>query len=122
MTELPESLRRLIERFEPDAFDAPTGRARVRLVVTDAGQWDVIIEPEGVAVADAGGTPAPDATLTADSVTWCDIARDVRAGMVAYQAARLVVRHNLHLGIGFLVATSGATGPGRPRFRRIETA
>jgi pimeloyl-ACP methyl ester carboxylesterase len=42
--------------------------------------------------------------------------------MDAYRAGRLVVRHNLHLGVGFLAATSGMTGPGRLRFQRVETA
>ena len=39
--------------------------------------------------------------------------------MDAFRAGRLQVRHNLHLGVGFLAATSGDTGPGRLRFRRI---
>jgi pimeloyl-ACP methyl ester carboxylesterase len=32
------------------------------------------------------------------------------------------VRHNLHVGVGFLAATSGATEPGRLRFRTVATA
>jgi pimeloyl-ACP methyl ester carboxylesterase len=64
----------------------------------------------------------PDATLSADPDTWDRIAADLRGGMDAYRAGRLTVRHNLHLGVGFLAATSGATGPGRFRFQRIETA
>jgi 3-hydroxymyristoyl/3-hydroxydecanoyl-(acyl carrier protein) dehydratase len=41
--------------------------------------------------------------------------------MDAYRAGRLVIRHNLHLGVGFLAATSGFTGPERLRFQRIVT-
>jgi len=33
-----------------------------------------------------------------------------------------VVRHNLHLGVGFLAATSGDTQPSRLRFDHVETA
>jgi pimeloyl-ACP methyl ester carboxylesterase len=41
--------------------------------------------------------------------------------MDAYRAGRLVIRHNLHLGVGLLAATSGARGAARLRFRRVET-
>jgi hypothetical protein len=59
--------------------------------------------------------------LTADADTWEEIAADVRAGMGAYRQGRLSVRRNLHAGVGFLAATSGATGPGRLRFRTVAT-
>lgn len=62
-----------------------------------------------------------DATLTADEEVWDRIAHDLRGGMDAYRAGRLVIRHNLHLGVGFLAATSGMTGPERLRFRSVET-
>ena len=62
-----------------------------------------------------------DATLTADSQTWAALAEDARGGLDAYRAGRLSVRQNLHLGIGFLAATSGLTGPGRLRFRMVTT-
>jgi pimeloyl-ACP methyl ester carboxylesterase len=41
--------------------------------------------------------------------------------MAAFQAGRLAVRRNLHVGVGFLAATSGASGPGRLRFGSIAT-
>ena len=53
---------------------------------------------------------------------WEEISRDVRAGMAAYRAGRLRIRENLHLGVGFLAATSGDTDPKRLRFERIRTA
>jgi hypothetical protein len=62
-----------------------------------------------------------DATLTADPKAWTAIAEDVRGGMNAYHSGRLVVRRNLHLGVGFLAATSGLTGPGRLCFRMVAT-
>jgi pimeloyl-ACP methyl ester carboxylesterase len=42
--------------------------------------------------------------------------------MDAFRAGRLEVRRNLHLGVGFLAATSAITGPGRLAFRRAKTA
>jgi pimeloyl-ACP methyl ester carboxylesterase len=42
--------------------------------------------------------------------------------MDAFRAGRLVIRRNLHLGVGFLAATSGLTAPERLRFQSIETA
>ena len=121
MVALPNSLQTLVGRFDASAFDAPQGRARLRLSVTDAGQWDVIAGNDGVQVTAVIGRPA-DATLSADPATWERMAQDLRGGMDAYRAGRLVIRHNLHLGVGFLAATSGATGPERLRFRHVETA
>ncbi len=59
--------------------------------------------------------------LTADTDTWQRIAADLRGGMDAYRASRLSVRRNLHVGVGFLAATSGATEPGRLRFHTVAT-
>ncbi len=82
--------------------------------------WDVV-------VANGAATIAPtnarvDALLSADAETWRQIAADLRGGMEAYGSGRLSVRYNLHVGVGFLAATSGATEPGRLRFRTIATA
>ena len=121
MIGLTPSLRTLIERFDPGAFDAPSRGARIRLIVSGEGDWDALAGVGGVRVVAAGRQPAPDATLTADRETWDRIASDLRGGMDAYRAGRLLVRDNLHLGVGFLAATSGTTGPGRLRFQRIVT-
>ena len=121
MIDLPATLRPLVERFDPSGFDAPAGEARIRLVVDGEGEWDVLAGAGGVRAVAANRGPIPDATLSADPATWHDIAADLRGGMEAYRSGRLVVRHNLHLGVGFLAATSGATGPGRLRFQRIAT-
>lgn len=121
MTPLPDSLHTLIDRFDMTAFDAPQGRARIRLTVVDDAQWDVLVG-NGARVAAADARLAADATLTADRTTWDQMAKDLRGGMDAYRAGRLVIRHNLHLGVGFLAATSGITGPQRLRFRHIDTA
>jgi pimeloyl-ACP methyl ester carboxylesterase len=121
MVLLPDSLKTLVDRFDPSAFDAPSGRARIRLSVADEGYCDVLVTGDGVRIATANGSTA-DATLTADRTTWDQIATDLRGGMDAYRAGRLVIRHNLNLGVGFLAATSGVTGPGRLRFQRVDTA
>lgn len=121
MTPLPDSLQTLVDRFDMTAFDAPQGLARIRLAVVDNAQWDVLVgNGARVALADAG--MAADATLTADRATWEQMAQDLRGGMDAYRAGRLVIRHNLHLGVGFLAATSGATGAERLRFQHVGTA
>ena len=55
-------------------------------------------------------------------MTWDAIARDVRGGMTAYRTGRLRIRRNLHLGVGFLVATAEQTGHGRLRIRHVDTS
>jgi len=114
----PSCISTLVDRFEEDVFD-PQRRARVRLAVGDKEAWDVVLADGAAAIAPA--VARPDAVLTADGQTWEKIAGDVRAGMAAYQSGRLSVRRNLHVGVGFLAATSGATSPGRLRFRMIAT-
>jgi hypothetical protein len=39
----------------------------------------------------------------------------------AFQEGRLALRRNLHVGVGFLTATNGVSGPGRLRFRTVVT-
>jgi len=119
---LPESLRVLVDRFDASVLDVPPEGARIRLIVADQGQWDVLIRAADLLLVDANASTAPDASLTADLDTWDGIAQDLRGGMDAYRAGRLVIRHNLHLGVGLLAATSGDTGPRRLRFQRVDTA
>lgn len=114
----PAFLSVLAERFEPDLIDLPEATARIRLAVRDRGEWDAIVSATGMRLAAAEGRP--DAILSADEGAWERIAHDVRGGMEAYRAGRLRVRRNLHLGVGFLAATSGMTEPGRLRFESVE--
>jgi pimeloyl-ACP methyl ester carboxylesterase len=114
-------LRTLTDRFEPSVFDAPAGRARIRLVIRDEGAWDAIFDGEKLALTNAARAPRrPDALLVADRRTWQRIVSDVRGGMRAFQQGKLGVRKNLHVGVGFLAATA-EDRPGRLRFGRIET-
>ncbi len=117
----PDCLRLLLDRFDPSVIDVPEGRARIRIVFTDEGEWDVIAADGGARITPARTALEADATLTAPRLTWERIAADLRGGMDAYRAGRLVIRHNLNLGVGFLAATSGITGPRRLRFERIDT-
>jgi pimeloyl-ACP methyl ester carboxylesterase len=116
----PQPLIALIERFDPTAFDLPGDRAVIRLTVADSGSWDVRVERGGAQLAGPSKGQA-DAVLSADEATWNLLEHDVAAGMDAFRRGRLRVRRNLHLGVGFLAATAGATGPGRFRFHRART-
>jgi pimeloyl-ACP methyl ester carboxylesterase len=121
-TEPPASLRRLAERFDPEVMDIPGGTARIRLAVRDRGEWDALASADGTWLSAAAQRVEPDALLTADEETWDRIARDIRGGMDAFQRRRLEVRCNLHLGVGFLAATSGMTEPGRLQFASVRTS
>jgi pimeloyl-ACP methyl ester carboxylesterase len=116
----PASLRRLLQRFDPELIDVPGSKARIRLAVDGAGEWDAVISG-GTVRLERGGTGRADALLSADPSTWKRIAADVRGGMDAFRRRRLRVRQNLHLGVGFLAATSGMTEPGRLRFDSVST-
>jgi pimeloyl-ACP methyl ester carboxylesterase len=122
MSQTPPYLQTLIDRWEPDAFDAPDGRARIRLAVSRTDlSWDVTIKGSEARIKPANLDRKPDATLSADEQTWKKICQDIRGGMEAYSRSRLRIRHNLHIGVGFLAATSGLTDPGRLEFHRANT-
>ena len=116
----PAALLALVERFDQGSFDLPGDRAVIRLEVTGERDWDVVVERSDVELVPRRNGD-PDALLAADAQTWEKIAADVASGMQAFRRGRLRVRRNLHLGIGFLAATSGSREEGRLRFRRIET-
>ena len=88
--------------------------------MSDERAWDVIVADGAASIAPADRRP--DAVLTADADTWAHVGADARSGMGAYRSGRLSIRRNLHVGVGFLAATSGATEPGRLRFRTIATS
>ena len=119
MTSPVRAFRTLVGRYDGFAFEPDDRRPRVRLAVAGGGAWDALLERGGASLARPEGDP--DATLTADPQTWAAIADGVGGGMRAFQAGRLAVRRNLHVGVGFLAATSGVSGPGRLRFRTVVT-
>ena len=115
----PLPLQTLIGRYDADVFEPEGGQARVRLEVRDDESWDAVLEHGSAYLKPARGSA--DATLTADERTWDAIAGDIRGGFDAYRSGRLSVRHNLHVGVGFLAATSALKGPARLRFRDVRT-
>ena len=118
----PAGLVALIERFDSEVIDVPSGSARIRLTVDDGGEWDAVIEDGAIALQPASGGLQPDALLSADAATWEDIVSDVRGGMVAFRERRMRVRQNLHLGVGFLAATSAIVDERRLRFASVRTS
>lgn len=119
MPAVPKPMRTLVARYDPAVFDPKRRQTRIRLAMPGKGAWDVVLTNDAATIAATHGRA--DALLTADEETWRQIATDLRGGMTAYQSGRLSVRRNLHAGVGFLAASSGATEPGRLRFRTVAT-
>jgi hypothetical protein len=118
-TAAPRVLQALADRYDSAVFEPSDAPRRVRLTVGEDASWDALLVDGGAHVLPAAG--AADATLTADARTWAAIAEDGRAAMRAYLSGRLEIRRNLHLGVGFLAATSGHENPARLRFRTVAT-
>jgi pimeloyl-ACP methyl ester carboxylesterase len=112
-----DPLTTLVERFDADVFDPTRDRMRIRLETIGGGATDAVIADGEARLQEPDGE-GPDALLRADAATWARIADDLRGGMDAFRSSRLSVRYNLHAGVGFLAATSGADGPGRLEFKR----
>jgi pimeloyl-ACP methyl ester carboxylesterase len=120
-TSAPSSLSTLADRYDPKAFELRRDSARVRLAGAGPEPLDAVLDGRGATLVAADTSQRPDALLSADEPTWASIAEDVRGGMAAFRSGRLRVRHDLHLGVGFLAATAGS-GESGLRFRHIETA
>src|SRR4051794_17482240 len=120
MSRPPESLQALVDRFDRAAFDMPKGRARVRLCL-DEHAWDLEVKRGRHRFIDARNDRNADAEIRADRATWDRAANDLQGGMAAFRAGRLTIRKNLHLGVGFLAATSGSDTPEALRFKTIDT-
>ena len=117
----PAGIDALAERYDPDVIDLPGGRALVRLAVSGGEDWDVRLTGRRLRLLPTPDSRGPDAVITADAATWEAVADDVRGGMRAFQRGRLRMRGSLHLGVGFLAATSGMDEPGRLRFESLRT-
>ena len=114
------ALQKLVDRYDPEILPIERSDVRVRLTITGDGAWDAVLDPDGARLETASSERA-DAELQADPTTWERIAADVRGGMDAFRARKLSVRRDLHLGVGFLAATSGMHEDGRLRFRTVPT-
>jgi pimeloyl-ACP methyl ester carboxylesterase len=118
----PEPIQALVDRFDRDAFDMPRGRARVRLRVKGEERgWDLEVHAGRHRFIEERHGAEPNTEITADEATWRRAASDLQGGMDAFKAGRLTIRRNLHLGVGFLAATSGRQGPEALRFDTIKT-
>ena len=116
-----EAIAALADRFDPDVLELPRGRARIRLEVTGADACDAVLAGRRLRLRPADESASPDAVLSASAATWKKIAADLRGGMEAFRAGRLRLRGSLHVGVGFLAATSGSTEPGRLEFDTLRT-
>jgi pimeloyl-ACP methyl ester carboxylesterase len=117
----PPALVTLVGRFDPEVFSVGGGRARVRLAGPGIGSWDVLVHADAVTLERADPERRPDAVIEADGPTWLSLARDLSGGMEAFRAGRLTVRHDLHLGVGFLAATAPRVGADALRFAQVPT-
>jgi pimeloyl-ACP methyl ester carboxylesterase len=120
MTETaPHALQTLIARYDPEVFELGRRNARIRIAGAGPREYDVLLDGRGVRLQEAGDGRA-DCLLSADAQTWESIARDLRDGMDAFRRGRLRIRHDLHLGVGFLAATA-PRGPGGLRFHTVRS-
>jgi pimeloyl-ACP methyl ester carboxylesterase len=120
-TAAADSIAALAERFDPDVIDLRHGRARIRIETGPGGAYDAVVSGRRMRLGGADEEADPDAVLSADPATWARIAEDFRGGMEAFRAGRLRIRGSLHVGVGFLAATSGSDEPGRLEFDTIRT-
>jgi pimeloyl-ACP methyl ester carboxylesterase len=114
----PDWLRLLVSRYDPGIFD-PGRTVHVRLLTPEQSAWEVVVANGAAAPRSPQGRP--DAVITADVGTWNRIADGSHGTIDAYLAGRLAVRTNLHVGVGFLAATSGAADRAPVRFRSVAT-
>ena len=122
MNSPPATLRTLADRYDPEVFDVGRREARVRLQGEGVGRWDAVLQDGAARLQPADDRARPGAVLEADAATWGKLAKDLAGGMAAFRAGRLKVRHDLHLGVGFLAATAGATdSQAGLRFRVVPT-
>lgn len=112
----PPFLDQLVGRFDPEGFDAPAGSARVR-VRWDGDARDVSIRGDSIRIRPPRDGRA-DTLIEADEDVWRELAGNAGAGLEAFGTGKLRMRGNLHVGVGFLSATSGAPAERRLRFGR----
>ncbi len=115
----PLALEALIDRYDAGVIDLLKATTRIRLA-SPSGDWDAVLVDGLARIEPPNGEP--DALIDASDEAWRQVALDVEGGMAAFRTGGLRVRRNLHLGIGFLAATSGRTEPGRLRFSSHRTS
>ena len=121
MTDVPAPLADLAARYDASVFAAQRQGTRVRLQGAGRQDVDALLEGSSLRLVPADPRRRPDASLRADPATWRAVAADLGGGMEAFRSGRLKIRHDLHLGVGLLAATSQARGPGGLRFHTVRT-
>jgi pimeloyl-ACP methyl ester carboxylesterase len=114
---IAKSVKTLAGRYDPSASDPPL-EARVRLAAGDEAH-DVILDAASARVVEANGSRA-DALLSGSPAAWRRAA-DGGGAFAALGRGGLRLRHNLHVGAGFLAATAAERGNGRLCLRMVET-
>lgn len=118
---MTRSFDTLVRRFDPRILELGRREVRVRLGGNGIETRDAVLRDGGAELAEPSAG-APDAAITADATTWHQLAADLRGGMEAFRDGRLEVRHDLHLGVGFLAATAAPTEEDeRLRFSAVAT-
>ena len=111
-----KSVQALADRYDPTAVDPPL-EARVRLVAGDEAH-DALVDAHGARiVATDGGEP--DAVISGPLSAWQRAANG--HGGLAALGDGIRMRQNLHIGTGFLAATSGERGPERLTLATVDT-
>ncbi len=108
------AIESLVERYDASVFDIGRPHARLRLECDGEPLFDVIIDWGQAQLVTANGKRA-DALLSADADGWRELAQT--GGLRAFRGGRVRIRHDLHLGVGFLAATAP---PGHGRQLRIH--
>jgi len=113
---IAKSVQALAGRYDPTVVDPPLW-ARVRLAAGDEAH-DALLGPDGVRIVAADGA-APDALISGSPAAWRRAANG--NGGLAALGGGLQMRRNLHIGAGFLAATSGDRSHGRLRLVTVRT-
>jgi pimeloyl-ACP methyl ester carboxylesterase len=113
---IANTVQSLADRYDPSAVEPPL-QARVRLV---SGQeaHDALIDGGEIRIVAAEGDRA-DAVISGSATAWRRAANG--HGGLAALGDGIRMRHNLHIGTGFLAATAGDRGPSRLRLETVET-
>jgi pimeloyl-ACP methyl ester carboxylesterase len=111
-----KSVQALADRYDPSAVDPPL-EARVRLVAGDEAH-DALVDAHGARIVTADGAE-PDAVIHGPPSAWQRAANG--HGGLAALGDGMRMRRNLHVGTGFLAATSGDRGASRLRLETLET-
>lgn len=97
---LRDAFRRMPQYYVPDAtLDETLVRWRVRRAPHDSVDCDLVIGPQGCAVAETDPAAQPRVTLTVDSVGFVEMASAARRGVDLLLHGRLHVKGDVRLAM-----------------------